>query len=484
MKKPIAMLLVLCMLLLGAACTGQREPPAPGVSQTAAGSTGTGDPYLDSLPVRNWDRADFHVLCTTQTAPFYDNNGEEGGNNVSAAVFARNSEVNNRYGITIRHKQMDGNSTGKDAFATEIRTSVLADQGYDLIVGQNYYCLPAATEGNLRDLSASNYLHWEESWYSQKINDNAAVNGRIFGASGTYIMSQISYAMATMYNKELWLQLGFQDDLYQLVRDREWTYEKLNEYVAGQYQDTNQDNNIDSGDHFGYVYNTHGVAASIAAAGIPITTKDDSGNLTVLNYYSTRLVQVFDSYYAFYNDAIDAFVMKDDFDPAVMLGAGQTLFACAQLGVLNDCAELRNSKYHVGVLPMPMYDTAQQEYVTYTMRWELFYIPVNADFDRSTIVLEYLNYTSEQLIIPAYWETALNKRAADAPQDSEMMYVVKDALWYDFVTFYNHIIPMRDAVASLINNRNSRIANWWKSNKDTYQSQLEKVLEDYGTAQP
>ena len=483
MKKLIAMLLVLCMLLLGAACSKKNDSNTPGSSTTPA-DTGTRDPYLDSLPKRDYGGEEFYVLCTTQTAPFYDITEEEGGNNVSTAVFSRNNAVADRYHVTIRHKQLDGNMTGSVAFATEIRTSILADKGYDLIVGQNYYCLPAAVEGNLQDLAASNDLHWEESWYSQKINNNAAVNGRIFGASGTYIMSQISYAMATMYNKELWLQLGFQDDLYQLVRDREWTYEKLNEYVAGQYQDTNQDNNIDSGDQFGYVNNAHGVAASIAAAGIPITTKDDSGNLTVLNYYSTRLVQVFDSYYAFYNDAIDAFNMKDDFDPAVMLGAGQTLFACAQLGVLNDCAELRNSKFHVGVLPMPMYDTAQQEYVTYTMRWELFYIPVNADFDRSTIVLEYLNYTSEQLIIPAYWETALNKRAADAPQDSEMMYVVKDALWYDFVTFYNHIIPMRDAVASLINNRNNRIANWWKSNKDTYQSQLEKVLEDYGTAQP
>lgn len=199
-----------------------------------------------------------------------------------------------------------------------------------------------------------------------------------------------------------------------------------------------------------------------------------------MDYYSPRLVQVFESYYAFYNDAVDAFKMNDDFDPAVMLGAGRTLFACAQLGVLNDCTELKDSKFHVGVLPMPLYDTTQKDYVTYTMRWELFYIPVNADFDRSTIVLEYLNYASEQLIIPAYWEMALNKRAADAPQDSEMMYIVKDALWYDFVTFYNHVIPMRDAVASLINNRNSRIANWWKSNKETYQQELDKVINDYG----
>ena len=481
MKKLIAMLLVLCMLLLGAACSKKNDSNTPGSGTTPA-DTGTGDPYLDSLPKRDYGGEEFYVLCTTQTAPFYDITEEEGGNNVSAAVFSRNNAVADRYHVTIRHKQLDGNMTGSVAFATEIRTSILADKGYDLIVGQNYYCLPAAVEGNLQDLAASSYLHWDESWYSQKINDNAVVNGKIFGASGTYIMSQITYAMATFYNKELWLQSGFTDDLYQLVRDKEWTFEKLNEFVTGQFQDINHNENIDEGDRFGYVYHQHGVAASIAAAGLPITTKDDEGNLTVLNYYTDRLVQVFESYYAFYNDGIDAFKVSDDFGPAVVLGAGQTLFANVQLSALTDCSELKNSEFHVGVLPMPMYDTTQSDYVTYTQRWELFYVPSNADFERSTIVLEYLNYTTEQLVVPAYWEKALNKRAADAPQDSEMMYIVKDGLWYDFVTFYNHVIPLRDAVASLINNRNSRIANWWKSNKDTYQTQLEKVLEDYGTA--
>lgn len=480
MKRAIALLFVLCMGLTSVACsTGSKNPQNTGTSEEVSLS---GDPYLDNLPIRDYNQADFHILCTTQTAPFYDVNEEDNGDPVQQSVFSRNSAVCAKYGIVLKHKQLDGNMTGREAFATEIRTSVQADTGYDLIVGQNYYCLPIAAEGNLRDLAVSPYLHWDEEWYSQKINDNAVVNGKIFGASGTYIMSQISYAMATFYNKELWLQEEHTEDLYQLVRDKEWTYERLYEFVAGQFRDENHNNNIDKDDHFGYVYNAHGVAASIAASNLPITTKDENGNLTVLEYYSPRLVDVFDSYYSFYNDLVDVYRMSNDFDPAVMLGGGKTLFGCAQLGVLNDCAELKNSEYHIGVLPMPLYDESQTDYVTYTMRWELFYIPTNADFERAAIILEYLNYMSEEIIIPAYWEKALNQRAADAPQDSEMMYIVKDALWYDFVTFFNHRIPMRDAVASLINNRNNRIANWWSSNKDTYQQNLEDVLADYGGA--
>lgn len=477
MKKTIAfMLALLCMLPLAACGKKNHSPSGTGESGTNAP---TGDSYLDSLPVRDYNGADYHVLCTTQTANFYDI-AQDSGDNVESAVFSRNSIVSDRYHVNFRHKQLDGNRTGAQAFAAEIRTSVQLDSGYDLIVGQNYYCLPIATEGNLQDLAASAWLHWEEPWYSQKINDNAAVNGKIYGASGTYIMSQISYAMGTFYNKELWEAGNHEEDLYQLAREHRWTFEKLNEFVTDQFQDANHNEMIDAEDRFGYVYHELGIPASIAASDLPITTKDAEGKLTILDYYSTRLTDVFDSYYTFYNDSNDTFKVSGDFSPARMLSAGRSLFGAEQLGALTYCNELKDSEYHIGVLPMPLYDEEQSDYVTYTMRWELFYIPSNADFERSAIVLEYLNYVSESVVIPAYWEKALNKKAADAPQDSEMMYLVKDGLWYDFVTFFNHEVSMRDAVATLIDSRNRRISNWWSSNKETFQKNLEKVVETYG----
>ena len=67
--------------------------------------------------------------------------------------------------------------------------------------------------------------------------------------------------------------------------------------------------------------------------------------------------------------------------------------------------------------------------------------------------------------------------------DLEMMYVVKDALWYDFVTFHHYKVPMRDAAASLINNRNKRIAQWWGSNEGPMQKLLDDLLADYGVIQ-
>ena len=478
MKKFLFLALIFCMVLPLAACGGKDDD---GTQTTPPGqdSQGTGDTYLDSLPSVDYDMYEYQVLCTTQTEGFYNVTVED-QDPVSSSVYERNAAVEAKYNVIFKYTSMDGNNTGKEAFATAIRTSCQLDKGYDLIVGQQYYCLPAATEGNLHDLATSQYLHWDEAWYSPKINENASVNGKIYGASGSYIMSQISYAMATFYNKELWDALNTGDDLYQQVRDYEWTYEKLYEFTANYFTDTDQNNAKGDGDVFGYVYNTHGVAASIAASDTPITTRNADGSMTILDYYTPHLVSVFEDYFDYYNNSLGVYRRSDDFGPAIMLASGNAMFACAQLGVMNDCTELKNSSYHYGVLPMPLYDEEQSEYFTYTMRWELFYVPSNADLDRSTIILEYLNYTSEKYIIPAYWEEALTLRAADDEQDSEMMYIVRDALWYDFVTFFNHEIPMRDAVASQINNGSTRLSSWWNSNKDILEANLQSVLEKYG----
>ena len=161
-------------------------------------------------------------------------------------------------------------------------------------------------------------------------------------------------------------------------------------------------------------------------------------------------------------------------------------FASAQLGVMVDCAELRGSQYEYGVVPHPLFDEEQDNYLTYTMRWELFYIPLNANSERSAIITDYLNYTTEKIVVPAYWETALNSREADAPDDSEMLHLVRDSLYYDFATFYTdelggiyHGPTGKGGIVELIKNNNEGLSQWWRSNKTKFQTSLENVLTNY-----
>ena len=323
-------------------------------------------------------------------------------------------------------------------------------------------------------------------WYNANINKNGVINGNLYGASGSYIMSQISYAMGMFFNKVYYENNQFEDDLYELVRNRQWTYEKLNQMAADYYVDSNNNTLRDENDIYGYVYHLHGIEASIVGSDCPIVEFDENGTPTIDNYYDQHLIDVFEDYFKFYNNSRGVWLNKPDAGPTTYLGDGKALFASAQLGMMVDCPQLRNSSFEYGIVPMPLYDEAQEDYLSYTMRWELFYIPSNVDFERSAIVLEYLNYTSEKTVVPAYWETALNERAADTSNDSEMLHLIRDTLYYDFASFFGMEMGgiYRDptgvgGIPTLIENGNSGIASWWNSGRDKFAASLEDIIKKY-----
>lgn len=490
MRRLIAMMLVLCMAVPFAACRKENEE----VPDTSSSGHGTNDPifdeseYLASLPDVKYD-SDFHVLCTIQTgsAPenFYDVT-EESSDTVASAVYRRNLAVEERYLITLIYHALEGNRGGANAFATEIRTSAESGSGYDLIIGQNYYVLPTATEGYLQNLLDSDYFHWDEVWYNASINEHGIINNNLYGASGTYIMSQISYAMAIFFNKDFFDAGQHAYDLYELARNHEWTYEVLYELSADYYTDEGTLGIVDDQDVFGYVYNSHGVENSILASDCPIVYTNSDGTLTIDDYYSTHLIKVFNDYYSFFNESAGTRRFADDFTPTEQLGGGKALFANSRIGMMIVCDEMRNSDYRIGVLPMPMYDTAQRDYYTGTMRWELFYIPINADLEKSSIVLEYLNYTSEKYVLPAYWDNAIFQKADEA-KDAEMLELVRSSLYYDFASFFGFAMggiyggPVdTGGVKKLIEDGNPGLSSWWSANRETFRQALADVLEDYG----
>ncbi|MBR7098431.1 MAG: hypothetical protein IKC59_03370 [Clostridia bacterium] len=494
MKRILAILLVFCMVLPFAACNGGKDTP----EETKNNQTPNGDvafneqEYLNSLPIINFDGEEFKVLCTTQTASepenFFDV-FEETSDVVESAVFRRNSAVEERFDLTMKYNALPGNRDKASEFSTEIRTSVDAGAGlgYDLIVAQNYYALPTSTEGYLHNLLGTNQLHWDMEWYNADINENGVINDKLYGASGTFNMSQISYAMAVFFNKNYYESMGLEENLYDLVRNKKWTYEKLYELTAEYYEDNGTlTGAVDNEDTFGYVYNSHGVEASIVAADCPVVFTNSDGSLTIDDYYNIHLVDVFEDYYHYFNECNGVRRLASDEAPSEQIGKGKALFANNRIGMMVVCDEMRNSDFDIGVLPMPLFDENQDDYYTSTMRWELFYIPSNADLEKSAIVLEYLNYSSEKHVLPAYWETALNNRA-NAAEDSEMLHLVRDTLYYDFATFFGFAMggiyggPYAEGgVKELIETGNKGLSRWWQQNLVMFRTSLEDVLDSYG----
>lgn len=479
-KKILALLLCLCMVLPFASCGKEEETVETEATAASTETLSELDAYLASLPEKNFGGKDFNILCTTQTEFFYqveDYNADL----VAQAVYARNTEVNEKYKVMLKYKAMNGNSNGQTEFATEIRNTTSAGEGYDLIIAQNYYTLPLATEGCLHDLNATEYLHWDKPWYHDMINDYSVINGKRYAGSGDLVMAQISNAMGVFYNKNMYADNGNTENLYELVRTKKWTIEKLYNITKDFYQDagTNGKSDDDTFGIFGHIHTCHTMLLGMECM---LTSYDANGTPSVDGYYNDRLLKAADALLEMMVNSDGGRMDGSDTTGVEKIGGGTTMFASSRIGMFVESTELRESEDNIGILPNPLYDEEQKEYYTATMRWELFYIPSNAVLDDSAIILEYLNYTSNKNLIPAYWETAMTVRGADTEDDAEMLNLIKDTLYYDFVTvFKGSMSGMSDAVGNLINSSTGkiRLSSWWGTNSGNYQKALTKLLTDF-----
>lgn len=473
MKRILIGILVFCMILPLAACKKEKTPDESKETESAGSSeslfrTKYAD-YLKNLPERDYEDTKFRVLTSLQTRKFYL--GDETNEAISEAVVKRDNEMNSRYGVIMDYTVKDGNSSGQTEYVTTIRNSISDQFGFDLIIGQTYYCMSLASEGYFLDLNQAKYLNTEQEWYHPNINSNAVICGKLFGISGDYLTSQISSAMGLLFNKDLYATNQNQEDLYELVRTKQWTLEKMKVLIKDSYQDTNNDLSRDASDAYGFFGNGHSINGLIYGFDCPVAEYKEDGTVTIDNYYNDHLIKVFEALNSFFNENENVF-RGGDYDNLSSMENGHALFISTWIDNLIS-ERMRNAACKIGVLPNPLFDTDQKNYCSYVQRWDLMYIPKNADFEKSSIILEYLNFTSTEFMIPRYWEQALSLRGADDAVDGEMLSIIRSTLFYDFVMVFNtELGGLKDGVAYLIGSKSNTLSSWWEINGKKYADSL------------
>ncbi len=487
MKRIIAILMVLLMSL--ALCILPACNKDGGDDNTTV-TTVDGDGEIEAtFADRSYDGYEYKVLCTTQCEEFYVT-PDATSTVIQENVVNRNITVQGKYGVTLSFNAMNGTSSGREAFAAEIRrASSAGDECYDLVIGQTYYTMALALEGMYYNMADSPYLNLDQPWYDGKlINDNINIAGKLFAASGSFVISQTSTIMGLYYNKTMFdenqcAELLDGKDIYTAVKDGEWTFEKLEQMTRLVYIDTNYNDKTDADDIYGFVGNIHAPMSALIASETPITTKDDLGDVYI-DYYNEHLISVFETYFDFFNAEKSVTFVAADEALIDFFANSQSMFCCNAIEFLAK-GSLGASGIDYGILPFPKYDEIQETYFTNTLRWEVAHIPSVCDTERAAIIFEYLNYSSYNTLIPAYFETVLQYQKAQSSEDAEMLQLLRDTVYFDFMVFYQTQVGVSSgnniftAVRNLINNKDKGIASWWDSNKGMYEEKFTELIDTY-----
>lgn len=476
MKKALTLVLALVLLLtLFVSCKNDKNNEE--TTTAPNDNTQTEVDYLDTLPKLDLKNEEFNILITLQTENFY-NQDEYTGDIVEDAAYERNLAVEDHFNTVINYVAKDGNASGSVEFNNAVRQSLQAGaDAFDLVLGQSYYCLSLATEGMYHDLNSSDVLDFEQTWYHDEINKYGVVNGKLWGASGDFVISQIGWSMGIVYNKNVVRDqlYHFDYDLYDLVREGKWTYERFYELCTAFGEHQGNDN-----DMYAFHYSTHTLVALGIGFGVEFVTQNADGVWNADNFYNDHLETIYSAVYDLcYN-----------YDPIWKAGSdpnkGPTqidaqLFHIDYIQSLIANEVLTPFIERMGVLPMPKWNEAQEDYITYVHRQELFYIPSNVDFETSAVMAEALNQKTNELVVPEYFGKVFKLQSAQTSDDSDMLEIIRQTLHYDFAIYFTEATNYfyQSFANSLMNGKES-MTEYWQSNKDLLIYQIGRINTEYG----
>lgn len=487
-KQALSLLLILSSLITAASCGS--EPPDDNMSLTDESTDESSAPeettISDSLPSDlDFGGETFTMLVNGSVgAPefFVD---EQDGDVVNDAIYNRNARVSERLNVNFKFIEEPGAFNERKTFAQRVSQSVLAnDSTYDAVAGYSMAIASLAADNMLIDLNSMEYIDLAKPWWSQNLMSQSSVNGKLYFASGD-ISTTLTYMMYAMYFNKNIMAANNIEEPYDLVLDGKWTLDKLLELSTGVYQDLNGDGQkkVDD-DLFGLETYAVYVDPYFYSCGLRTTELDADGVPQISTLFGSEQTQ------ALIEKLVNAFFATND---CVISGYDskelykyfeQNRFMFSARAVQYGVTNLRNADFEYGILPMPKWDEAQEDYYTIaSFPYSLYCIPLDAkDSDMSSAVLEALASESSKLITPAVFEVALKVKYSSDDKMAKMYDIIRASMTYDFGRVFTDNLDsltysmFRDSVVG----ENTNWASTYAKKEKTLQSKMDKLLEKFG----
>lgn len=478
----IATVLLLTVFIISAvSCSqGKTTGNADQTAETDTQASGTADAgettedLSDSLPVIEYDDADFMIWCDGGPYNhFYD--AELTGEVVDDAVYERNLSVKERFKINLQY-DLNDNENWRDK--NPMKSSILAADGaYSLVSGVTLYIAPPAIAGCFANLNKVNYLDLSRQWWSQHINSNIEVNGRLYMASGFFDMPTVARADVTYFSTEMLNNYNL-GSVYDLVYDGTWTFDKMLEMAQTAAADLDGNGIFDEKDQYGITSQWDVFGIQITTTGYTYAANNDDGTIT-LTGYNDSLIKISEKIYDLlynadyyysgytyqgqhnYENMMDLFT--DNRALFLMNGIDKTQYpAMREMGTY-------------GILPTPKFSDSQEEYGTFTSAF-VSAIPVDsADYERSAIILEALEAESYKQVLPAYYDIALSNKYLNDEDSVNMLNIIYDNTYCDFTYIYAES-GLDTALAFSVGIIKDYVS-WYDSKAESYNTKIAAMVE-------
>ncbi|MBQ1232473.1 MAG: hypothetical protein IIX86_02975 [Clostridia bacterium] len=431
MKKFLVMLLAVLMLTsLLAGCANNSDTPEDTTKAEEQSNV------LDNLNVPDITYGGKEFMFLTRDAAEWttvDIYAEEINDDpINSAVYRRNDMIQSKYDFKILETQVT------DPLAS-VEKDVKGGAGeFDAIVQKLGSCATIATKNYLHNLRDVPYLDFDQTWWDQKALEGLSIGNKVYFATGDLLTSDNDGTFIVMFNKTIAENNGL-EDIYELVNNKEWTFQKMYEMASVAVKDLNGNGKLEHDqDVLGTAITTNSGYCMMYAAGIVITAKNEND---VPEYVLDveRAVDAIPLSYSIIGDDKMALSMNTVGGNTNVVENGKTCFGNGHALFFQECMQcvIRLRSYDVvfGVVPFPMFNEAQGEYYAHMNEvGGMVSIPtsvVGEELEQIGAVVETMAAYSVDTLTPAYYDISLISKSTRDEESRPMIELILANRIYD-----------------------------------------------------
>lgn len=398
------------------------------------------------------------------------------GEAINDAVYNRNVKIEDAYKVKI-------------ALQLEQSTDIASMVGQQVTAGDSTYDVVYQILSAAPALIQKSYFHnlfnvpnidLEKPWWDQNSISSLSTMGILPLVSTSINVNDKDATAALAFNKTI-ASNNQLEDLYTLVREGKWTYDKLTEMAEATYNDSNGDGTMTPDDVYGFLGGRDVIDSLYHGSGSQFITKNENDEF-VFTFGTERDVDVISKGIDIVNSSwyFNHHAWKDQSDILYrqIFETGHGLFFWMRL---DDVTNMRAGDADFGIIPIPKYEEAQDKYYSLVSQHTtgLMSIPITCAGDELSevgMVLEALAAESHYTLIPEYIETSLKTKNSRDAESADMLDIILGNRVFDPMNVYS-FANFGDAIMDAADANNKDMASLIKSKEKLVNKSIEKVLK-------
>lgn len=379
------------------------------------------------------DTINFVEFETYNGILIHDLDGEESDESrLSTEIFRRNNRIENEYDVKITNTFMD-----LTPLTSKYEELVWAgDQDVDVFFARGHEMqniLPKDLCLNLYNLPECDF---SMPWWDKNSVEQFSIDNKLYLIESDITLRDKNATACCFFNKQVVEDYPSVGNIYNLVGEDSWTWDKMIQLSKIVTKDFNGDAKMDEWDQYGLVAFDDLTYIMLHGGGAKFATKD-SDDLPVPGFRNTRTMEVGQAVVnLIYNEEYFYHLSKRKNPENDIFQDDRALFFA---DLVYRAAMFNDMKSDFGIMPIPKYNEAQKDYChSVSIHFcNVMSVPkTNNNLEKTSVILEALAADSKYTVIPEFYDIYVKVRNTRDEDAQNMLDLIFNSRVYDLGEFF------------------------------------------------